>query len=251
MKHLYEAITWNNKSIPFVMGRLIVEYDMRRAGLSVIKEFNLLPQEQINKLESMGKKKADIEIGKMRKKSDFSNKFKTAMEEARKLFIESNRLEEPDIISIKNDAIFTIGRCEHLKFGNIEFRMKNQYTSFIAIDQLQFFYSPYQMDIKGLGDEAERLHEKYWIDTIRQYISLMENYDKKEVLYFMRRLADDYKSFQLAPDYYREFSVQSKYRTLDGDLYGEYWDNKKEELDITYNYDKLILPMVLLAMKYE
>ena len=64
-------------------------------------------------------------------------------------------------------------------------------------------------------------------------------------------MIDSYKALELQIDYYREFSVQDKYRTLNGELYGEYWDDRKDELDITFNYENVMLPLVLLSMKYE
>ena len=76
LEHLYKAVNWTNRNIPFVVNRPIIEYDMRRAGLSVIKEFELLPQDKIQKLDEMEKHKSDVTIDKMRKKDkDFSKRF--------------------------------------------------------------------------------------------------------------------------------------------------------------------------------
>ena len=251
-EYLYKSINWFNRSIPFVVNRPIVEYDMRRAGLSVIKEFKLLPQNMIEKLDDMEKKKSDIAIGKLRRKDKaFSQRFAEGMEQARKLFIEENHLEEPDIISIKNDAFFVIGECQHREFGCIEFRPKHTYTSFITLNRIEFYYNQNRIDIKGLGDDAIRHHENYLIQMIQRIISMMETGRKSEVLIFMRHMIDSYKALELQIDYYREFSVQDKYRTLNGELYGEYWDDRKDELDITFNYENVMLPLVLLSMKYE
>lgn len=252
LEHLYKAVNWTNRNIPFVVNRPIIEYDMRRAGLSVIKEFELLPQDKIQKLDEMEKHKSDVTIGKMRKKDkDFSKRFGEAMTKARKLFIDANRLEEPDIISIKNDAFFVIGECMEREFGFIEFRPKNTYTSFINLDRIEFYYSSQKMDVKGLGDDVLRNQEDYWIASIQKFMRLIETGTKAEVLLYMKHLVDSYKALELPGAYYREFSVQDKYRTLEGDLYGEYWEDRKEDLDISYNYEHVVLPLVLLGMKYE
>lgn len=252
MEHLYKAVNWTNRNIPFVVNRPIIEYDMRRAGLSVIKQFELLPVDRIEKLDEMEKRKADVAIGKLRgKDKDFSKKFGDAMTEARKLFITSNRLEEPDIVSIKNDAFFVIGSCPNTKFGYIEFRPKHTYTSFINLDKIEFYYNTERMDIKGLSDGALRNQEEYWIKTINKFMSIIETGTRTEALLFMKHLVDSYKALELPGSYYREFSVEDKYRTLEGDLYGEYWEDRKEDLDISYNYEHVVLPLVLLAMKYQ
>ena len=107
------------------------------------------------------------------------------------------------------------------------------------------------MDVKGLGDDVLRNQEDYWVASIQKFMRLIETGTKAEVLLYMKHLVDAYKALELPGAYYREFSVQDKYRTLEGDLYGEYWEDRKEDLDISYNYEHVVLPLVLLGMKYE
>ena len=57
---------WQNAAIPFLFNRQIIEYDMKRAGLSLIKEYQLLPKETIQKIESYrSKHEQDVIIGRM------------------------------------------------------------------------------------------------------------------------------------------------------------------------------------------
>ena len=52
---LYKRTTWLNKNIDFSFGSSITEYDMKSAGLSLIKEFKMLPDDEIQKLEALNK----------------------------------------------------------------------------------------------------------------------------------------------------------------------------------------------------
>ena len=113
----------------------IYEYDMKRGGLSVIKEYSLLPQDEIEKLEKEEKKTATINIGKLHNKhTGLASKMNEGFMKARLLFGELNELQDSDIISIKKDAIFTRKYCDIQQItDNILFREENAYDAFVRI----------------------------------------------------------------------------------------------------------------------
>ena len=59
------SINFLNQNRSFEISSNITEWDIRRAGLNIIKEFSLLPESTILDLEKLPKKEADIKIGKM------------------------------------------------------------------------------------------------------------------------------------------------------------------------------------------
>ena len=107
----------------------IIEYDMKRAGLSIIKENHLLPDDEIVRLEKKEKRVADTEIGKLNYKiKGFSRTLEDYKTQYRLEFGKLNDLSDEDIISVKSDAIFTRKYCEHTQITeHIVFRQKNQY----------------------------------------------------------------------------------------------------------------------------
>ena len=56
-----------NKNLSYIKNVSIVEYDIKSAGFSVIKEKKLLPEKVITKLEGMKKEDRNIAIGKYQK----------------------------------------------------------------------------------------------------------------------------------------------------------------------------------------
>ena len=65
MKEFFQHDNYINPNIRFIRNEYIVEYDMKEAGFSIIKEFNLLPISHIQRLQFMDNKTRHIEIGKM------------------------------------------------------------------------------------------------------------------------------------------------------------------------------------------
>ena len=59
---ILEKDNWLDKDTTFMICD-IIEYDMKRAGLSIIKQDSLLSQDLITKYERMPKKEADEAIG--------------------------------------------------------------------------------------------------------------------------------------------------------------------------------------------
>ena len=63
-----------NDNILYLFNRSIYEYDMKNAGYSLSKAYNLLPNETLDKLGKYKKDRRTIEIGKLqRSDKDFKN----------------------------------------------------------------------------------------------------------------------------------------------------------------------------------
>lgn len=228
---------------------------MHEAGWNLILYYELLPEDKIQYLDSLNKTNRKIEIGKiMRDDKKFSLKLTESFGAMRKLFIEANRLEDDDILSIKKDAIFVISkRCHDMKFKNVEFVEKNVYTSYHKFGKLELYYSSKRdvLDVKGINDNA-LVNHTHFMNILKKMFNLIEcdNYDGFSKL--MCKFSDDYKSKRLSYEYYREFNANSSYTiTNSKSSVREYvvgldgMDQSLEnKLDISYNYLNFILPMI-------
>ena len=96
------------------------------------------------------------------------------------------------------------------------------------------------MDIKGLGDADEKLHEEYFIDFLNKFFKKSENSSKQDVLKFLRIFIDKYKRLELDINFYREFKSGGKFVYKDGYSSSMVYDINIEKLDIRYNYNILI-----------
>jgi hypothetical protein len=226
---------WLNPNLEYLFNTEIIEYDMKEAGFSLIKQFHLLSDDEIHKLNMIEKSERTIAIGKLQRdkilsSSALSDKFT----EMRAAFIEANKITDNDIISVKKDAIFTIGKCKRQKFGGIEFVEKHNYSSYIRFvnnSNIEIFYNDGDgLEIKGIGDIGINRHRLYlipFLEKIIKYIELKNPSVKRQI----RTFIDDYKAMKLDEGYYIEFN------------------NKSASVDPMYNYQKLLIPLVQLVVE--
>ena len=227
--------TWLNPNIEYLFNDEIIEYDMQDAGFNLIKQFKLLPVEKIEELEKLGKGfERHKTIGILqRDNKEFSKALLDKFAEMRMFFISTNNLTDSRIISVKKDAIFTIGRCSRIKFGGISFTPKNVYSSYIRfsdIQNLEIYYSIDKMDIKGMSDQSMNRHRLYMMEFLRSIIPMIESKDIA-VKRFIANFVSDYKSYMLDEGYYIEFNNLSK------------------DINPLYNYQKVIIPIVQIILK--
>lgn len=237
--------TWSNATIPYLFNHTIIEYDMKRAGLSLIKEHQLLPEETIKQIENYRSKyEQDVLIGQLeRKNKALVEGKKQAFASAREKFYYLNDLDDIEIIDIRKDAIFTTRKCTTTKLSEyIEFRPKNTYTSFLRVGKrkIELFYkAPDQIDVKGINDEKVPLHENGMLEFYKTFFRKMESGYVEDTIRFLRYTIDRYKNLDLPIDYYREFNANSSFHTIRNEYAEDYWEDDKDQLDIRYNYDLL------------
>lgn len=227
--------TWLNPDIEYLFNNEIIEYDIRDAGFSLIKQFKLLPDDKIRELTSIDKGfERHRAIGMLqRNNSELSKSLSDKFTEIRTIFIGANKLSDNNIISVKKDAIYTIGPCSKLKFGSIIFIAKNSYTSYIRfpnVNNIEIYYSSGTMDIKGIGDVSLNKHRLYMMEFLRRTISMLELKDIRIKRWITNFIAD-YKSGNLDDGFYLEFNNLSK------------------DINPIYNYQNIVVPMVQIILR--
>lgn len=242
-----------NPNIFTLFNKEIYEYDIHSAGYSITKEFQLLPEKEIEKLYSKDKQSLNINIGLYQRKDPFyRDQLKEGFQRARKRFFEDNELDEETVISIKKDAIFTTKKCKNKTFGEIDFRNKNKYSSYLRLPVkpiIELYYNPLHIDVKGLSDECIKRHESGILEFFNRYFEYQETGRKESVLDYLKRTVDQYKQRELPVNFYRPFNIQSKFMTMDDDiLYDDFWEDEKDRLDITYNYFMIISKVIQLTL---
>lgn len=245
---------WENdryqSDILYLFNRTIIEYDMKSANTSLAREFHLLPEEKIAEIEAMGKQSRVVTIGKLKQKDKtYQEKEKAAFMEARRLFFTQNELSDSDIVSVKKDAIFVSRYVEKTKVGRyIEFRPKNEYTSFVYMKPLEIYFNKNGLDIKGISDDIyERYHKDCFGMFLYEAIHLLESATKADALKYIRKFFDDYKWRRLDTEYYREFNNLSQYRYLDGTVAMDEYEEDLFKVDISCNF-KLIIQFLQTIM---
>ena len=255
-RELWERSIWLNSDIDFIFGSKIIEYDMKSAGLSLIKEYKLLDQKTIDELDKMDKIAKNKKIGLIQRDSkEFTEKLSLAFKEARRKFLLSNQLSPEAILSIKKDAIFVINTlCRNLEFGKIVFQPKNEYTTFFKLNKIEFFFNvdTRQVDLKGLGqgenlDRVLELHGPYLLDFMLRFAMFRESgTSTKKMRLFLNNFIVNYRERNVNINYYRNLD-----KNLGFDLYdetvGEYITvtetNDIDHVNVMSNYVQYILPL--------
>ena len=255
MNELAKRTLYVNPNIRFLSNSNIVEYDMKNAGFSLIKKYDMLPKKKIEELEKIGKEeklldkkygkqKQTILIGKLqRENKELATKIKVAFEIERENFMTKNQLSENDIISIKKDAFFvsTTKVIDGTIDKFIKFRKKNSYSSYLYIKPLEIYYKRgIDLEVKGISEDKQEVHGEYMYAFIQKALHAYETRELPSVLYMMTSFIDKYKHLQLEPGYYRELNAQSKFYYLDGEKSEIEYRENLSELDIMTNFQILL-----------
>lgn len=258
ISQLYLRDTYLNKNIPFLFNRVIIEYDLKSANTSLCKEYNLLPKEEIDKIEKKNKKGRVVTIGLLQKKDKkFKEALKLAFIDIRKRFFIDNNIKDEDILSIKKDAIFCLKEVQYTDFGKCKFVKKNVYTSYMYLNKLEFYYNSKGIslgdggiiDVKGIDDEIVKKHQDFMLKFFKNAFKHFESSDQKTIFNFLKRFIDKYKNLELEVGYYREFDQNGIIRLNDSDeTYDDVifipYEHKQEHINIDYNFFNILLPIV-------
>ena len=235
MKYLSEKSNWFNPNIEYLFNSIIYEYDIKNAGFSIIKAYNLLPLDEVKKLAQMEKHQQIIEIGKkMGQNKEFSIELTRLFGEVRKFFIDSNYVNDDDLIAVKKDALFSTKECSVLKFGEIEFRIKNQYSSYIRFpynNNLEIYYNDGgKIDVKGISELNLNKHRLFMLEFIKKIINYLEEKNLFIKRYF-KKFVDSYKFLELENEFYLEFN------------------NLSNQINPLFNYQNVIIPFAQIITK--
>ena len=248
-KHLWER-SFYNSNIPYLISVPIREYDISKANISVLRDANVINEEQYQYFYNAPKYIREVAIGKMQGSNPELSKIKNAgIENARKMFIELNQINNNEILRIANDSITVIGDkpVRYLDITDrVHFRLDGEYTSFYRLKLIEMYYyynivtKNEILVIKGMNDEAKSLHKDYMIDFLSElfYSTQVDGY-----ISAISILSNFYKSYikmEVPLGYYREFNSQSRYKLQSISQFAEYYmdmisENERSILDISFN----------------
>lgn len=249
---LYDRTMYLDSNIEYLTNVEIIEYDIKSAGFNIIRRFNLLDKDKIDYLESLGKKERQYQIGLyQRNDKTLAKKLNDGFRECRKMFFESNKIKNEEVLSIKKDAIFVMRRCKSCEFDNIKFVEKNIYTSYYFLGGNELYYNENTLDIKGIDDELLEKHRNYMLSFLSNIFYAMEasslDYTIKTIVDF----SNYYKNKALEIGYYRELNNKSLYRLKQNSDYHLFKDTlglletgSLKDIDISYNYINYVVPLI-------
>lgn len=212
---LYEEQSYT-KQIEALISSIIYEYDISKANINVLLKRGDITQEQYDHFYSLPKQIREVTIGKLQR--DFPSlktSIKEGFKEARRDFFIANNISNDEVLSIKSDAIFIIGRPALVtEFGNIKFIHKNTYTTFLRFHHLELYYyidtkGAEILDIKGIKDEVLDKHRGFFLDFVLDVLYSLENEPIEMTIAMIKSYYRRYITGQVPLESYRRFDSQS------------------------------------------
>lgn len=233
----------------------IYEYDIKMANVSVLRASKGLPEKVLSRIENLTKEERVIMIGNMiRENPKIQKNISKGIIDAKRKLFQVNQIMDSEVLSIKNDAVFIIGRkLKVTKFGPVEFVVKNKYSLYHNIEGLEFYYNSNnkEVTVKGMNDDIINTddHQNGMLIFLRTVFDYLI-YDRHQSLReYLIDFTDQYKSRKLTYSYYREMNSENIYRfkdEIDGytfNLESVSQDDVKD-LNIVYNYKFYVLPII-------
>lgn len=234
--------------VNYIISSYIREYDISKANINVLLHYKAITQDRYNYYYNLDKKRREYEIGMLQRNKTIADTLKNGILEFRRRFFEANNIQDYEVVSIKNDAIFLLNKVPvYTEFDNIKFVNKNTYTSFYKITGLELYYlcdvvhNIEKLDIKGINDNVIPLHYNHFYEFLCVLFYSAENSTIIDTLDILKTFHDKYINMKLDIEYYREFNAQSTYTMKSmfqyfGSIKNKFANEKDKELiDINCN----------------
>lgn len=250
MSHLWEKSRYSSK-IEFIIDNIIREYDISKANISILRDANVLTEDQYQYYLTAPRMERQVAIGKLQgSNTKVTEILKSGITNARRVFMESNGIQDDEILYIRNDAIAIIGSrgISNTQVSNrVKFRESARFNSFYRFNYIDMLYSydvvtnSESLCIKGLGDSGVELHKDFMIDFLSELFYTVQTRGIEEAISILASVHKQYISMEMPIGYYREFNPQSGYRlksymSMASTLYlQDASEFHKKYIDISYN----------------
>lgn len=257
---------WVNPNLPYIVDGQITEYDIKSGNVSIMRTFRdkftpPLQEDAIQQIASLDKKARVVRVGTMmRDIPGFSKTLETGFNTVVEDFCILNHLDvketSEDIVSIKRDAVFVVNKPVEITTIReyCHFIPKNTYDGYFRIKGFEFYirYGDRVVDVKGIDDAKLPLHQDGILELILDvYGEFRNGLNRVKVSKWMADYVDAYLSKELPFEMYRRFDNESKYAIRYGDreyLTESIDEEDMQDLDIEFNYRKIIIPLLNLLL---
>lgn len=260
---LYDNINYTS-NVSYLNNVFIYEYDISKANISVLYSKDAIDKNTYEYLYTANRDIRQTYIGKLeRDNKEIVKILKAGIIEAKKMLFEANNIQDYEVLSIKNDAVFIINRqLQNTKFGLIEFKCKNRYTSFYKLNNLELFYyydsfsKNEVLEVKGISDDKLKLHEEYMLQLLKDVLYTVQTVNVEMAMRMLRDFYLQYIKLELPIGFYRKFNADStfhyKLKTISGSGYDTNIEctGNPQFLDISYNISVLMELQKILSSMY-
>lgn len=243
----------------------IYELDIQKANISVLYTKGVISKEVYDKLWNAERMTRQVFIGKLQKDPRITTILQAGIAEAKQALFEANQLQPEEILAIKNDAVYIIGRCPAIRdFGNIHFIPKHVYTGYYRLPHLELYYfynsvdQTEYLDVKGIADDKLPLHSAFFLQFLKDLFCTVQTQGVEIAIRLLKLYYNQYIQRQLPIEHYRKFDFTSEFHYCVRTSIGTGFqidassEDQKSLIDISYNLSLLIeLQKILSHMYFE
>lgn len=209
--------------IRYFVNTYIREYDLSKANINALLYMGRITQEEHTAYLAMDKQEREVKIGLWIKKDKTVYKdIQSGIIEAKRRLVFANNIEDIEVISVKNDAMFIGGReLQQTEFPPFKFSTKNIYTVYLQLQELEIYYGDSvdpstgiintNLDVKGISDEILMLHSGGMLDLICDICYKLQREDIRDTMKWMSNIYELFITRSLPKEYYRNFDSFSGY----------------------------------------
>lgn len=220
---------WSKKyytaPIDYVTSSFIREYDISKADISIFLSKGVITQEQYNFLYRIPGLARNIQMGILQQEQpELKKVLNCGIEDIRRQFFEVNDIQDQDVLSIKNDAIFLINKVPAVtSFDGVTLKNKNTYTSFYKLPRRfnkEFYYyldrinDIEKLDIKGMGEREQQVHADYMTEFLLVLFNSIELFPLDDAIQLLQTFYNRYINRELDIGYYRRYDQISGYDVM-------------------------------------
>ena len=241
---LWKAVNYKTP-IKYLINTYIREYDLSKANINSLLYTGTISQDQYKEFLAMDKKTREVRIGLMEKRdTSIYKKIQVGVIEAKRRLVYENEIEDFNVVSVKNDAMFISGDLlSKTEFPPFKFNIKNEYIMYFQLQELEVYYgdsddSMVNIDIKGIDDNILPKHTNGMLDLICSLCYKLQRENISDTMQWMWNMYDNFINRNLPKEYYRSFDSVSMYtiRTMTTSyLTDDIDESYKNALDINRN----------------
>lgn len=257
--------------ISFIIGRRIIEVDVTKANISILREADRISEDQYRYFLTSDRMERLVFVGNMQAKDEsVTALLQSRLKEVRQKIFEIFCIDYSNLLSIRNDAVIFVDNgyrsytpgiaqtTENYKSAGditetyylsqyLKFRVKGLYSSYYKIGNKEILYfinrisGEEYIDVAGIGEDALDLHRPYFLDLLMSLFESAEEGDIADTIDFLSKVYSQYISKSFDIGYYRRFDANSRYdidKTI-SNLYDYQLDHmtndQKSIVDISYN----------------
>lgn len=183
MTSLYKYTNYN-APVGYLFDKMIAEYDISKANISILREMRVIEQSTYEHMKSADRNSRQIYIGLLiRDDPSIQDKLNEGLEIARERFCQALKLEDTDILHIVKDAIFVVKPINFRKLPDgvavsdlVTFTCRGMYTNYMKLFPGMNIYhdanSPIR--VRGMSEECQELHRDYFMATIKSILDIRQ-----------------------------------------------------------------------------